>query len=141
MAGDAAGADPFRLRIDCALVPFLSGDPELRADPARLERLGVLGCEAAAALAAVAADGRIAPCSFAPTSTVPASALARRYADDPGLARWRAGVPEEPCASCSLRTVCKGGCKVVSSFLAGRHGPDSECPRVIAHRGANGARG
>ena len=64
-----------------------------------------------------------------------------RHAADPDLARWRAYVdaPAEPCASCSLRTVCKGGCKVVATHLHGAHGPDPECPRVVSHR-ASGER-
>jgi radical SAM protein with 4Fe4S-binding SPASM domain len=113
----------FHIRIDCALVPFLSVDPTLGAE--RLARLGVFGCEAADRLSAVRVDGRVAPCSFAPP------------ADEEGLAAWRAYVaaPAEPCASCTLRSVCKGGCKVVASFVAGEHGPDPECPRVRAHRG------
>jgi radical SAM protein with 4Fe4S-binding SPASM domain len=113
-----------RIRIDCALVPFLSADPELANDPERLERWGVFGCEAAGALAAVRVDGRSAPCSFAGA------------ADDAELARWRAytEVPPEPCASCTLRSVCKGGCRVVADFVLGGHRPDPECPRVRAAR-------
>jgi radical SAM protein with 4Fe4S-binding SPASM domain len=133
----AAAGGSFRVRIDCALVPFLSGDAELRADPALLERYGVFGCEAAGALAAVTVEGRVAPCSFAPATGLAAPDLARRHADHPELAAWRgtSDAPAEPCASCALRTVCKGGCKIVSSFVDGRHGPDPECPRVLAQRG------
>jgi radical SAM protein with 4Fe4S-binding SPASM domain len=113
-----------RIRIDCALVPFLSADPELARDPERLARWGVFGCEAAGALGALRVDGRSAPCSFAGA------------ADDAELARWRAytEAPPEPCASCALRPVCKGGCRVVSDFVLGAHGPDPECPRVRAAR-------
>jgi radical SAM protein with 4Fe4S-binding SPASM domain len=114
----------FRIRIDCALVPFLSLDPEIDAE--RLARLGVFGCEAADRLAAVRVDGRAAPCSFAPAS------------DEADLDAWRAyaAAPDEPCRSCTLRSVCKGGCKIVSRFVDDAHGPDPECPRVRAHRGA-----
>jgi radical SAM protein with 4Fe4S-binding SPASM domain len=134
------GPAPFRVRIDCALVPFLSADPELCADPLRLRRFGVFGCEAAAALAAVNVDGHLAPCSFAAATTIPASALVDRYAHDPEVARWRDAwrSPDEPCASCPLRPICKGGCKVVSTFVEGRLGPDPECPRVVARRAAEG---
>jgi radical SAM protein with 4Fe4S-binding SPASM domain len=126
----------FSLRVDCALVAFLSADDELAADPERLARFGIFGCEAAGALAAVTVDGRVAPCSFARPTELAGSDLADGYARDPELARWRAYVdaPPEPCASCSLRAVCKGGCKVVSSFVSGTHGPDPECPRVESHR-------
>jgi radical SAM protein with 4Fe4S-binding SPASM domain len=126
----------FRLRIDCALVPFLSCDDEIAGDPARLTRFGVLGCEAAGALAAVTVEGRVAPCSFAPATTLASTDLARGHEDDPVLARWRDWVdaPPEPCASCAIRAICKGGCKVVASFLEGAHGPDPECPRVLDFR-------
>ncbi|MDP9037631.1 MAG: radical SAM protein [Myxococcota bacterium] len=129
----------FHLRIDCALVPFLSADEDLLADSHRLARLGVLGCEAGGALAAVTVDGRVAPCSFATATDLAGADLASGYGDDPVLERWRAHNedPPEPCASCVLKGVCKGGCKIVASFVSGgtSHGPDPECPRVLAHRG------
>jgi radical SAM protein with 4Fe4S-binding SPASM domain len=133
-AGLAAAAAPaFGLRIDCALVPFLSADAALAANAALLARFGVFGCEAAGALAAVDARGHVAPCSFAPPTSLAARALAGGHASDPELARWRAYAarPPEPCAACSLASVCKGGCKVVASFVGGAFGPDPECPRVI----------
>ncbi len=128
---------PFRIRIDCALVPFLSADPTI--DAASLVRFGVLGCEAGAALAAVRVDGRVAPCSFAePAASVAADLAApARGRGDPVLDEWRSWneSPPEPCSSCALRTVCRGGCKVVARHLNGVHGPDPECPRVRAHAG------
>jgi radical SAM protein with 4Fe4S-binding SPASM domain len=108
------------VRIDCALVPLLSSDPAL--DPAALARFGVLGCEAADKLAALRVDGRTSPCSFASGDADPAAW--RAYAESPA----------EPCASCTLRPVCKGGCKIVARFVDQAHGPDPECPRVRAHR-------
>ena len=133
---DLCGDGAFHIRIDCALVPFLSADDALAGDPALLTRFGVMGCEAADALAAVTADGRVAPCSFAAATDLAGTDIARDYGFEPELARWRAYVdaPPEPCASCSLRAVCKGGCKVVASFVDGAHGPDPECPRVIDFR-------
>jgi len=135
LAREHGDTGKFHVRIDCALVAFLSADPELAADAAGLARFGVFGCEAAGALAAFTVDGRVAPCSFAASTRLPALSLSA-HAGDPELARWRAYVdgPPEPCASCSLRSVCKGGCKVVSGFLEGVHGPDPECPRVIEAR-------
>ncbi|HEX7663042.1 MAG TPA: radical SAM protein [Polyangiaceae bacterium] len=125
----------FSIRIDCALVPFFSADPELAARPDLLKAFGIFGCEGGQALAAVRSDGFVAPCSFAsPAETKGADLLAHR--DDAVLSEWRAYVaaPAEPCASCTLRDVCKGGCKVVSRFVDHVHGPDPECPRVRAHR-------
>lgn len=133
----AKGATPaFGLRIDCALVPFLSADTELAADPGVLTRFGVFGCEAAGALAAVDSAGRVSPCSFASPTALEARNLAGGYAEDPELARWRgyAGRPPEPCASCSLARVCKGGCKIVATFATGALGPDPECPRVLENK-------
>ncbi len=138
LSRDLCAGGEFRLRVDCALVAFFSADPELAADPARLARFGVFGCEAAGALAAITATGRVAPCSFAPATGLAGHDLGAGYAGDPELARWRAWseAPPEPCASCTLRAPCKGGCKVVSAFVDGGHGPDPECPRVLdARRG------
>jgi radical SAM protein with 4Fe4S-binding SPASM domain len=86
-------------------------------------------------LGAARIDGQMAPCSFTPRTELRVGELARGWADDPGLAPYRAYVaaPAEPCASCTLRAVCKGGCKVVSDFASGTVGPDPECPRVRAH--------
>jgi radical SAM protein with 4Fe4S-binding SPASM domain len=131
LSEEHAGA--FRLRIDCALVPFLSTDPELA--PERFQERGVFGCEAGGALVAVRADGRVAPCSFAGAGTATGERFGEEHAGDPELGRFRAWArePEEPCASCPLRSTCRGGCKVVTTFLHGRIGPDPECPRVRAH--------
>jgi radical SAM protein with 4Fe4S-binding SPASM domain len=132
-ASDRAPA--FGVRIDCALVPFLSADAELSANAGLLTRFGVFGCEAAGALAAVDSSGRVAACSFASPAALDARQLAAGYASDAELARWRAhaGHASEPCASCSLAPACKGGCKVVASFVRGAFGPDPECPRVLAY--------
>jgi len=127
-----------RIRIDCALVPFLSADEEIASRPSEVARWGVLGCEAGAALAATRVDGKVLPCSFAGASTIDASDLASAaWSDEPLLRAFRAfpDRPSEPCASCTLRTVCRGGCKIVSGYVDGAIGADPECPRVIAHRG------
>jgi radical SAM protein with 4Fe4S-binding SPASM domain len=118
LAMDHCEGGEFHIRIDCALVPFLSEDASIEADA--LTRFGIFGCEAADRLEALRVDGRPAPCSFADV------------ADRSVMAKWRAYVasPADPCASCRLRSVCKGGCKVVAQFVNGEHGPDPECPRV-----------
>jgi len=123
-----------RIRIDCALVPFLSADPAIASRPDELARWGVLGCEAGDLLAATRVDGRIAPCSFAAPTELHAERLATGWATEPALAAFRAhaSAPPEPCASCSLAPVCKGGCKIVSRHLRGAVVADPECPRVRA---------
>lgn len=138
-SGLATDGDGFGLRLDCALVPFLSADAELAANPSALTRFGVFGCEAGDALAAVDSQGSVSPCSFAPATSLGARDLATGYASDAELARWRSSPrSEEPCASCSLASVCKGGCKVVASFVRGAFAPDPECPRVVDY--ASGAK-
>ena len=117
----AEHGDDLRLRIDCALVPFLSADPDLASRPDELARWGVFGCEASAALGALRIDGRAAPCSFTEHGAHQAF-------------RAFVAAPPEPCASCTLRAVCRGGCKVVTAFSEDRMGPDPECPRVLASR-------
>jgi radical SAM protein with 4Fe4S-binding SPASM domain len=133
----AAELPEMRIRIDCALVPYLSADPELAARPEELTRWGVFGCEAGAGLAATRVDGRVLPCSFASASSIEAGEIAGRgWETDPRLAAFRsfpARAPE-PCASCALRAICRGGCKIVSEHLAGDLGPDPECPRVRESR-------
>jgi radical SAM protein with 4Fe4S-binding SPASM domain len=120
----------FRLRIDCALVPFLSVDP-IADDPDRLAHWGVFGCEAGSALAATRADGRLSPCSFAGATDAQAEDIAGpKWRTDPTLEAFRAFSlgPPEPCASCKLRAICRGGCKVVSGDAMRA---DPECPRVM----------
>jgi radical SAM protein with 4Fe4S-binding SPASM domain len=126
----------FSIRIDCSMVPFLSADARLYASPETLARAGVFGCEGGQALASVKVDGRIAPCSFVAPTALEVADLARGHERDPDLARWRAfrSQAPEPCASCAIVDVCKGGCKAVSAFLDGEHGPDPECPRVLTDR-------
>jgi radical SAM protein with 4Fe4S-binding SPASM domain len=132
-------APDFHVRIDCALVPFLSADPSIDADA--LARFGVLGCEAGAALSAVRVDGRVAPCSFAGATSLGPEDLAVPGREDAELSVWRRwnASPPEPCASCALRAACRGGCKVVSRFVDGAHGSDPECPRVMAFRDGTSA--
>lgn len=123
---------PLSLRIDCALVCFLSTDESLMSNAAQVERSGIFGCEAGGYLEAVRADGQRTPCSFAP-------------ATDEAALRAFVAEPPEPCASCTLRNVCRGGCRIVAGFAEGRGAdvrpfalaPDPECPRVALHRGAS----
>lgn len=123
------------VRIDCALVPLLS---EHFKDASALMRFGVLGCEAGRYLAAVRVDGALSPCSFAPPARVLVRDAfmdhARAFREDPTLEAYRALHEAEPCRTCPLLEVCRGGCRIVSSHLEGVLGPDPECPRVGAWR-------
>jgi radical SAM protein with 4Fe4S-binding SPASM domain len=124
------------------MVPFLSADRDLLADPSRLARAGIFGCEGGQALASVRVDGKVAPCSFTLPTRLMVDQLLRGHRHDADLARWRRDEARssEPCTSCPIADVCKGGCQAVSTFVLGDHGPDPECPRVVDHRLAEGAR-
>lgn len=120
------------VRIDCALVPLLSEQIANSEQARALERFGVFGCEAGRHLTASRNDGRIAPCSFAEAADSDVRSIETSWDSDPALESFRAyhSKPDEPCASCPLRRVCRGGCQVVSHHLGGGFGPDPECPRV-----------
>lgn len=125
------------VRIDCALVSLLSEDLCRLPDPgATLAALGVFGCEAARHLGAVDAHGRAMPCSFATASAAPNEDLESAWVRDDELTGFRAyhAAPDEPCRSCPLNSVCRGGCQVVTRHATGAFGPDPECPQVIAHQ-------
>jgi radical SAM protein with 4Fe4S-binding SPASM domain len=143
-----------RVRIDCALVPLLSSalSAAVPDAPEALFALGVFGCEAARHLGAARADGSVAPCSLFSLPSAPAPiALPRRPQDraaerlaitwdeDAELNALRAyhAAPPEPCRSCALFPVCRGGCQIVSRDAVGAFAPDPECPRVIAATGAS----
>jgi MoaA/NifB/PqqE/SkfB family radical SAM enzyme len=142
-----------RVRIDCAMVPLLS-EALLEAvpdAPRALAALGVFGCEAARHLGALTVNGDAAACSFfslaAPVTKggdpqnppalvalrLPSRDLGATWDGDAGLAGLRAyhAAPPEPCRSCALFSVCRGGCQVVSRRSRGSFAPDPECPRVM----------
>ena len=134
------------VRIDCAMVPLLSeGLLASVADPGKtLAALGVFGCEAARHLGALRVDGSAAGCSFfslpargeRPISLGRTSRdLAASWDGDAELARLRAyhASPPEPCRTCPLFAVCRGGCQIVSRRESGTFAPDPECPRVQRH--------
>lgn len=147
-----------RVRIDCAMVPLLS-EALLAAvpEPARtLAALGVFGCEAARHLGALTVHGEAAACSFftharsdtlvplsaaVPSRPPEPRALATIWDRSEGLDALRAyhAAPPEPCRSCALLPVCRGGCQIVSRRERGAFAPDPECPRVRAHAVASGA--
>ena len=153
----------FGVRIDCAMVPLLSASLLAAAPrPAEaLQSLGVFGCEAGRHLGALRADGSAAPCSmFSVAPSIPVSPAAlpasllkppastpawpRRLPLAPASAdamRAYHAAPPEPCGSCPLFAVCRGGCQVVSRHELGAFAPDPECPRVVdARRAREGAR-
>jgi len=128
-----------RVRIDCAMVPLLSEAlPAAVADPAAaLGKLGVFGCEAARHLGALTVDGEAAPCSFlGPRADAPIALGPRAPTAALDALRAYHAAPPEPCRSCALFAVCRGGCQVVSGRAHdGAFAPDPECPRVRALRG------
>lgn len=120
------------VRIDCSMVPFLAGHVT-SAD--ELAQWGIFGCEAGRRLATVDVHGAVAGCSFQPAT---GSALGLdAWLDGPEgrASRAYANAPEAPCDACPVRSVCRGGCRVVAAFAGAPLAPDPECPRVRAHRG------
>ncbi|HEU4537260.1 MAG TPA: radical SAM protein, partial [Polyangiaceae bacterium] len=130
-----AAAPGAGVRIDCALVPFLS--PHLD-DPGALERFGVFGCEAGRHLGAVRTDGTAAPCSFAPREALVSLGRGPRPGEVARRFRAHADAPPAPCDACPLRASCRGGCRVVAGHAGDPDGPDPECPRVLDFRRAGG---
>lgn len=139
-------AGRLRVRIDCAMVPLLSTSLlAVHKDAARaLSALGVFGCEAARHLGGMRIDGEHVPCSFFSVDSLgghghQSDRRSLPLAPRPsiaGLRAYHASLPE-PCASCALVTVCRGGCQVVSlhttrttDSAGGSFAPDPECPRV-----------
>jgi pyrroloquinoline quinone biosynthesis protein E len=143
------------VRIDCAMVPLLSEAlSALPRAPEVLAALGVFGCEAARHLGALTAPGEVAACSFFSISPLvglgssstsggrpgaPGTCrdFATTWEEDAGLVRLRAyhAAPPEPCRSCALFSVCRGGCQIVSRRATGGFAPDPECPRVLRAAG------
>jgi radical SAM protein with 4Fe4S-binding SPASM domain len=129
-----------RVRIDCAMVPLLSEAliANVHNPSKQLEKMGVFGCEAARHLGALTVEGSPGACSFLQGGSPPIKlgrrALAHAIDEDALLSAIRAyhGAPPEPCRSCALFAVCRGGCQVVSRRARGAFAPDPECPRVIA---------
>jgi len=124
-----------RLRIDCSMIPFFSRDPE--SDVAAMQRWGVQGCEGGRSLMTVGAKGRASPCSFwRDRDDYKAKSLSEAWERDAAMKGFRdfAAEPSEPCSTCSLRPVCRGGCRVVAKHLLGSAWlSDPECPRVVRY--------
>lgn len=117
------------MRLDCALMPFLV---HAGLSVPAMELLGVAGCPAGHSLYARDAKGQWSPCSFAPAEQTRA---AKGWSQSPTLKAWRAraAAPPEPCASCEIAPLCRGGCRVVAQHLVGDAlAADPQCPRVRA---------
>lgn len=141
-----------RIRIDCAMLSLLS-DALIQTLGHRvktLAALGIFGCEAGRYLGGVRPDGSLAPCSFLGAQDSQSHAprplpllgagLQKNSASeslDPthsALRAYHENLPE-PCGTCELRSVCRGGCQVVSMHTHKERAfaPDPECPRVERH--------
>lgn len=127
-------AHAFALRVDCAMVPFLAADPTIR--PEDLLRFGVIGCEPGRSLLTVDVHGDVRPCSFwRDREAEPLHADTWRRDRTLDAFRDFAATLPEPCASCPMATVCRGGCRIVAGASGDAFRPDPECPKVRAHVG------
>jgi radical SAM protein with 4Fe4S-binding SPASM domain len=119
-----------RVRLDCSLTPMVAAHGP---DPRLLQGLMVYGCAGGDLLIAAKPGGALAPCSFAPSVSVPVTETAAYWEREDAFPPFRAyRAAREPCASCAYLALCRGGCRVVSAHVAGdASAPDPECPRVI----------
>jgi len=138
----AARRHRVRVKVDCSYTPMLA-----HHDPGRelLAQLAVYGCTGGDFLVGAKPSGALTACSFAappPPTPGPDGTTTRPRVTDLGT-YWRAddafGVfrtwrdAAEPCRSCTYHTLCRGGCRVVSSHAGDAGSPDPECPRVVDH--------
>jgi radical SAM protein with 4Fe4S-binding SPASM domain len=124
-----------RARVDCSYTPMLAHH---RPAPELLASLAVYGCTGGDFLIGARASGVMTACSFAaPPEERPRVDAIAGYWERPDafgpFRRWRDAA--EPCRSCDYLALCRGGCRVVSSHVAGDPAaPDPECPRVVDWR-------
>ena len=108
-----------------------------------MQWLAIYGCAGGDLLIGAKAHGKVSACSFAaPPAAGPDVVGLGDYWDKPeafGAFRgWRDAA--EPCSSCEVHDLCRGGCRVVSAHVSGSlAAPDPECPRVIDWRAAHPA--
>ena len=128
------------LKLDCSFAPMICAhDPPLEV----LKAFSVVGCDGGNSLGAIMPDGAVSGCSFSPSQELDGERIDAVWNSSAVLNRFRdfQALAPEPCRSCAYRSVCKGGCHVVASFITGDFDvPDPECPRVIAHHRAAGSR-
>ena len=121
------------LKLDCSFTPFIcSHNP----DAERMEFFSVAGCDGGNLLVGAAADGRVAPCSFARWEDLRIQDLPDRWARPDTFETYRRWMltASEPCSSCAYLRVCRGGCHAVADHYYGDPRlPDPECPIVVGH--------
>ena len=94
------------------------------------------GCAGGDLLIAARTGGQLAACSFAAPVQATADQLRSYWPEPAAFAPFRSWpTAQEPCQSCQYLSLCRGGCRVVSSHVSGdARAPDPECPRVIDYR-------
>lgn len=119
-----------RLKLDCSFVPMICAH---NPDPERLDFFSVTGCDGGNVLMGGRADGRVAPCSFAPWEEKTIFDMPDKWRNARTFAPfrfWTMSAPE-PCSGCRYLKVCRGGCHAVTFHKYGRLDlPDPECPIV-----------
>ena len=124
--------------MDCSYTPMVAHH---QPGPRLMRWLAVFGCAGGDLLVGAKAHGKVSACSFAaPPAGGPDAQGLGAYWEDPAafaeFRNWRAAA--EPCRSCQVLPLCRGGCRVVSAHVSGSlAAPDPECPRVIDWRAAH----
>jgi radical SAM protein with 4Fe4S-binding SPASM domain len=124
-----------RVRVDCSFTPMLAHH---QPPPELLRFLAVYGCAGGDLLIAARAGGQLAACSFAPPLQATAVELRQYFSTESAFSPFRSWPDaQEPCKSCQYLSLCRGGCRVVSTHVSGdARAPDPECPRVLEYRAA-----
>jgi radical SAM protein with 4Fe4S-binding SPASM domain len=124
-----------RVRMDCSYTPMVAHHkPGARL----MQWLAIFGCAGGDMLIGAKAHGKVSACSFAaPPAAGPSVHNLAEYWESPeafaAFRSWRQAA--EPCNTCEVLHLCRGGCRVVSAHVSGSlSAPDPECPRVIDWR-------
>ena len=122
-----------RLRVDCSYTPMIAWHG---VGPELMRALGVTGCTGGDHLVAARASGTVSACSFARAEAGTKIDALDAYWTTPdafgAFRTWREAA--EPCVSCDVHALCRGGCRVVSAFGGDASAPDPECPKVVDSR-------
>jgi len=126
-----------RVRLDCSYTPMVTHH---RVKPRLMQWLAIYGCAGGDLLVGAKASGALTACSFAAPVETKVDAIGDYWERDDAFGpfrRWREAA-QEPCRSCDYVSLCRGGCRVVTTHVSGDPAlPDPECPRVIDYRAAN----
>ena len=125
--------DDLKVYVDCSFIPMLSSHD---VPQNVLDFFSVMGCDGGDSLIAVDPTGKMNACSFASDHACNISEFDKEWDDNKHFNKYRDWIKKakEPCKSCRMLTICKGGCHIIAEHVTGKFDePDPECPRVVAY--------